>query len=107
MLAMITDVSECSALSHHTGSTPKTPRKRLRMPESASIIHCHVVAETMIGSSHGTRNRPRSRFDSGKARRKNTARPSPKTYWKNSEQITKITVWPTIGQNCGEPMTSR
>ena len=22
-------------------------------PESASIIHCHVVAETMIGSSHG------------------------------------------------------
>src|SRR3954462_2345239 len=105
MLAMITDVRECSALSDHTGATPKPPRKRLMMPESASIIHCHVVAETMIGSSHGTRNRPRSRFDNGKARRKNTASASPKTYWKNSEQTTNVAVWPTIGQNCGEPIT--
>ena len=66
MFAMITAHNELSALSHQIGSTPKRPRKRLRMPLSASIIHCHVVAETMIGSSHGTRNSPRSTVESGK-----------------------------------------
>ena len=66
MFAIVTEISECSALSHQTGSTPTTPSNRLMIPESASSIHCQVVAETMIGSSHGTRNSARSSRDSGK-----------------------------------------
>ena len=76
-------------------------------PESASNIHCHVVAETMIGSSHGTRNSARSTGDSGKFRWKNTASARPIVYWKNSETTTKNAVWPSVGRNCGEEMTSR
>ena len=77
------------------------------MPESASIIHCHVVPETMIGSSHGTRNSARSTPESGNDRRKKTARPRPIVYWKKSDTTTKIAVCRTVGQNCGEAMTSR
>ena len=72
----------------------------MRIPESASIIHCQLVAETMIGSSHGTRNRPRSTMESGKLRRKNTASASPIVYWKNNDTTTKKAVCSTIGQNC-------
>ena len=76
------------------------------MPLSASIIHCHVVAETMIGSSHGTRNSPRSTVESGKFLWKKTASARPIVYWKTRETTTKIAVCSTVGQNCGEAMTS-
>src|SRR4051794_13369501 len=107
MLAMVTDISEWSALSHHTGSRPRTPKNRLMMPESASIIHCQVVAETMMGSNHGTRNSPRNSADSGKLRRKNTANANPITYWNTSEPMTKNAVCRTVGQNWGDAKISR
>src|SRR4051794_19466669 len=107
MLAMVTEASEWSALSHHTGSTPRTPSSRLMIPESASIIHCQVVAETMMGSNHGTRNSPRRTAESGKLRRKNTARAIPITYWAASDPMTKNAVCRTVGQNWGEAKISR
>jgi len=107
MLAIVTDIRELWAFSHQTGSTPNRPRKRLRMPESGSIIHCQVVAETMIGSSHGTRKSPRSTPESGKLRRKNTASARPIPYWNTRETTSNTAVWRTVGQNCGIAKTSR
>ena len=66
MFATMTAHNELSALSHQIGSTPKRPRKRLRMPLSASIIHCHVVADTMIGSRRGDEEGPRGADQGGK-----------------------------------------
>src|SRR3954447_13527280 len=106
MLAMMTAQSELSLLSHHTPSEPKSPRSLFSTPESASIIHCHVVPDTMIGSSHGTRNSPRSTPESGKLRWKKTASASPIEYWNTNETTTNVAVWPTVGQNGGELMTS-
>src|SRR4051794_5687179 len=106
MLAMMTAHSELSLLSHHTPSEPNSPSSLLSTPESASIIHCHVVPDTMIGSSQGTRKRPRSTPEIGKLRWKKTARASPMEYWKTSETTTNVAVWPTVGQNGGEPTTS-
>ena len=107
MLAMVTDTSECSELSHQTESTPTPPSSRLITPESASNIHCQVVADTMMGSSHGTRKRARRNGESGKERWKKTASARPIVYWNSRETRTKNAVWPSVGQNCGEPMTSR
>ena len=107
MFAMVTETSEWSALSHQTGSIPSSPMNRLITPESASNIHCQVVAETMIGSSHGTRNNARSNVESGKFRWKKTASARPIVYWKNSETRTKKAVCPRVGRNCGEDRTSR
>src|SRR3954451_2678263 len=92
MLAIVTATSEWFSLSHQTESMPKTPMSRLTTPESASNIHCQVVADTMIGSSQGTRNSARSKAESGKFRWKNTASASPITYWKNSDTTTNVTV---------------
>ena len=61
MLAMITDTSDQSGeVSQLTGSTPTTPRAALTMPESLLSIHDQVDADTISGSSHGTRNSARS-----------------------------------------------
>src|SRR4051794_30244485 len=107
MLAMVTEYSELLAFSHQIGSTPNIPRKRLSTPESASIIHCQVVAETMIGSSQGTRNNARSTVESGKLRWKKTASPRPIVYWKTRDTTTKNAVCATVGQNSDDVRTSR
>ena len=62
------------------------------MPESLLSIHDQVDADTISGSSHGTRNSARSVPDSGKLRWKNTASASPIANWKTSETTVKTTV---------------
>src|SRR3954453_4565992 len=106
MLAMMTAHSELSLLSHHTPSLPKSPRNLFRTPESASIIHCQVVPDTMIGSSQGTRKSPRRTPESGKLRLKKTASASPMEYSKSSETTPNVAVWATVDQNRGELTTS-
>ena len=94
--------SELSALSHHTGVDAEQSEERVEDAESASIIHCHVVAETMIGSSHGTRNSPRSSTDSGKpAVEEDRERQPDRRTGRPARPTTKIAVCCTIGQNCG------
>ena len=64
----------------------RTPRSAaLTTPESLLSIHDQVDADTISGSSHGTRNSARSVADSRKFRLKNTARASPMANWKTSE----------------------
>src|SRR3954451_9254200 len=60
MLAMITEVSDQDGeVSQLTGPMPMTCRAVLTMPESLLSIHDQVDAETISGSSQGTRNRAR------------------------------------------------
>ena len=95
-----------SALSHLIGSTPNRPRNRLTMPESLSSIHYQVEADTMIGSSHGTRNSARSTAESRKCWWKNTASASPIVYWKTRETTTKNAVCPRSARTVARPETS-
>ncbi len=68
-----------------TGSIPTAPSAELTMPESLLSIHDQVEAETISGSSHGTRNSARSVADSRKLLTKNTASAMPMVNWKISE----------------------
>ena len=53
-------------MSQLTGSMPTQPSAELTTPESLLSIHDQVDADTISGSSHGTRNSARSVADSGK-----------------------------------------
>ena len=66
-----------------------------------------MEAETIIGSSHGTRNSARSVEESRKLLLKNAASASPITYWKAIDTNVKIAVWITAGPNVGSAKTSR
>ena len=86
MFAMITETSDQSGeVSQLTGSTPTSRSAALTMPESLLSIHDQVDADTISGSSHGTRNSARSVADSRKCWAKNTARASPIANWNTSE----------------------
>src|SRR6185437_1095309 len=81
-LAMITDASDQSGdVSQLTGPTPTTWSALLTMPESLWSIHDQVDAETINGSSHGTRNSARSPRDNGKEWLKKTASARPMVNW--------------------------
>src|SRR4051795_7921007 len=81
--AMITEVrAHCGEVSQFTGSMPTACRTALTMPESLLSIHDQVDADTISGSSHGTRNRARRVAESGKFWWKKTASARPIAYWK-------------------------
>src|SRR3954454_13998666 len=102
MFAMITLVSaHCGEVSQLTGSMPTMPRAELTMPESLLSIHDQVEAETISGSSHGTRNSARSVADSLKFCRKNTASAIPIENWKISETRVNSSVCSRAGPNVG------
>ena len=106
MFAMITETSDQSGeVSQFTGPIPTWPRAKFTTPESLFSIHDQVEAETISGKSQGTRNSARSTADSGKARAKNTARASPRTYWKNSETPVKTSVLVSAGTKVGSCRT--
>ncbi len=108
MFARITATSDhVGDVSQLISGRPNAPRAELTTPESLLSIHDQVEAETIIGSSHGTRNKARSVADSRKLWLKNTASASPMTYWKAIDTNVKIAVWITAGQNVGSAKTSR
>src|SRR2546421_2375893 len=102
MFAMITDVSaHCGEVSQFTGSIPIACRTALTTPESLLSIHDQVEADTINGSSHGTRNSARSVADSRKRRLKNTASASPIVYWNTKLTAVNRTVCVRAGVNVG------
>src|SRR4051794_3849825 len=97
-LAMMTDHSDqFGEVSQFTGPTPNHDSAALTTPESLLSIHDQVEADTISGSSHGTRNNPRSVAESRKFFRKNNASASPMTNWKASETSVNTTVCHSAG----------
>src|SRR3954465_13724712 len=108
MFAMITEVSaQVGEVSQLTGSTPITCRAELMMPESLLSIHDQVEADTISGSSHGTRNRARRVAESRKCWLKKTASARPMTYWKTRHTAVNTTVWSRAGAKVGSSKTVR
>lgn len=108
MFAMITEVSDQPGeVSQLTGSTPTTPSAELTRPESLLSSHDQVDAETINGSSHGTRNSARSVRDSGKCWWKKSARAMPMLNWKASDAPVKTTVCVSVGTKAGSVSTVR
>ena len=69
MLAMMTETSDqCGEVSQLTGAMPRPDSAEFTTPESLLSIHDQVEADTISGSSQGTRNSARSVADSGKWR---------------------------------------
>src|SRR5690606_2077278 len=78
MFAMVTDSRDIPGeVSQLIGSRPNAVRMALTIPLSLFSIHAQVEAETISGSSQGTRNNARSTAESRKLVRKKTARASP------------------------------
>src|SRR5689334_10922829 len=107
-LAMITDASDQSGdVSQLTGPTPTTPSALLMMPESLLNIHDQVEAETISGSSHGTRNSARSPRDNGKERLKKTASARPIVNWNTRDTSVNTIVCVSAGRKVGSSTTAR
>src|SRR5687767_3678797 len=95
---MITEASALSGdVSQLTGPTPTVPSAALTTPASLLSIHDQVDADTISGSSHGTRNSARSVRDSGKCWWKKTARAIPMPNWNASDATVKTTVCASAG----------
>src|SRR5690242_1233929 len=102
MFAMITEVSDHDGdVSQFTGSMPTMRRAALTIPESLLSIHDQVDAETISGSSHGTRNRARRVADSRKCWLKKTASARPMAYWKSRHTAVNTTVCSSAGAKVG------
>src|SRR5689334_22329363 len=108
MFAMITDASDHDGeVSQFTGATPRACRAALTMPESLLSIHDQVEADTISGSSQGTRNRARRVADSRKCWLKKTARARPMAYWKTRQTAVNTTVCSRAGAKVGSSRTVR
>ncbi len=106
MLAMMTDHSDQSGeVSQLTGPIPSQARTALTTPESLLSIHDQVEADTISGSSHGTRNRPLSVADRRKFLVKNSASASPMANWKASDTSVNTTVCHSAGQKVASANT--
>ena len=70
-------------------------------------IHDQVDADTISGSSHGTRNSARSVAESRKCWWKNTASASPMANWNASDAAVNTTVCSSAGTNVGSARTVR
>src|SRR6266536_6702820 len=98
MLATVTDTSDQEGeVSQFTGGTPTTPSAALTRPDSLLSSQAHVDADTISGSSHGTRNRARRVAESRKFWLKKTARASPMAYWKTRHTAVKSAVCSRAG----------
>src|SRR3954469_7391358 len=108
MFAMITEVSDQDGeVSQFTGPRPRACRAALTTPESLLSIHDQVDAETISGSSQGTRNRARRVAESRKCWLKKTARARPMLYWKTRHTLVNTTVWSRAGAKVGSSKTAR
>src|ERR1041384_7072341 len=106
--AMITEAkAQCGEVSQFTGSIPTACRTALTTPESLFSIHDQVDADTISGSSHGTRNSARSVIDSRKCWRKNTASAIPIEHWNAIDARVNPAVWSSAGANVGSRSTAR
>src|SRR5215213_10103527 len=106
MFATVTDTSDQSGeVSQFTWSTPTTARAAFTTPASLLSSHAHVDADTISGSSHGTRNNARSVADSRKFREKNTAMASPMPYWNTSDTTVNSTVLSSAVRKVGSANT--
>src|SRR5690349_14676517 len=108
MLAMMTEVSDQRGeVSQLTGAIPTAWRRALTTPESLLSIHDHVEADTISGSSHGTRNNARSRVDRRKCWWKNTANAMPMLNWAAIEARVNSRVWVSAGPKVASVITCR
>src|SRR5215218_6901585 len=106
MFAMMTEVSDHDGeVSQLTGAIPRVPRAELTTPESLLNIQDQVDADTISGSSHGTRNSARSVAESRNARLKNTASAIPMANWNTSDTTVNTIVWVSAGPNAASPIT--
>src|SRR4051812_14532410 len=108
MLAIVTDTSaHVGDVSQLTGSAPTMRRAALTMPESLLSIHDQVEADTISGSSHGTRNSARGGAERGKCWWKKPARAVPMVNGKTSDPPVNAAVCQTAGQKPGSLITVR
>src|SRR4051794_28594273 len=106
MLAAMTDTSDHDGeVSQWTGFTPSSSSPAFTSPDSLLSNQAHVDADTMSGSSQGTRNRARRVADNRNPRAKNTAIAKPITYWNASDATVKTRVFTSAVRNSGSPNT--
>ena len=74
-------------------------------PDSLLSSQAQVDADTISGSSHGTRNNARSVADSGKSRATNTASARPMVYWNTSDAAVNTTVFSNAVRKVGSANT--
>src|SRR5512142_255119 len=99
MLAMMTDTSDQRGeVSQLTGATPRPCSAEFTTPESLLSIQDQVDADTIRGSSHGTRNSARSVADSRKWRWKKTASAMPRVNWTAMDPTVNVIVWINAGR---------
>src|SRR5687767_8136046 len=97
-LARMTAVSDQSGeVSQLTASTPNRPRKELTIPDSLFSIHDQAEADTISGSSQGTRNSARRVGASVKRRLKNVASARPTEYCTTIDTSVKTMVLRSTG----------
>src|SRR6266511_4410478 len=102
MLATVTDTSDqAGEVSQFTVSSPNNARNALTTPASLLSIQAQVDADTISGSSHGTRKSARSVVDSRKFRAKNTASARPIPYWNTSDATVNRAVLRSAVPNVG------
>src|SRR5690348_1480723 len=98
MLAMMTDANDQRGeVSQLTGAMPTACSTEFTTPESLLSIHDQVEADTISGSSHGTRNSARSVADSRKCRWKNRASAMPMLNWTAMLMKVNTRVWVSAG----------
>src|SRR3954454_7346676 len=108
MFAMITEASDQDGeVSQFTGPIPTACSTALTMPDSLLSIHDQVEADTISGSSHGTRKRARRVAESRKCWLKKTASARPMLYWKTRHTPVNTTVWSRAGAKVGSSKTVR
>src|SRR3954470_14433489 len=108
MLAMVTEASDQpGAVSQWAGASPIACRTALTMPESLLSIQDQVDADTISGSSQGTRNSARSVTDSRKCRVKKTASAMPMLNWSARDTTVKTTVCTSAGRKVESAKTVR
>src|SRR5688572_6875975 len=106
MFAIVTDTSDhCGEVSQLTWFRPANSSTALTSPDSLLSSHAQVDAETINGSSHGTRNNARNVADNRNPRAKNSAAARPIVYWKNSETRVNRTVFTNAVRKVGSPNT--
>src|SRR5947207_583466 len=108
MFAIVTETRDQSGeVSQLTGSIPTAARMLLTTPESLLSIHDQVDADTMSGSSQGTRKRARRVAESRKFCRKNRASAMPAVNWAAIDTTVNTMVCHSAGPNVGSSTTVR
>src|ERR1041384_872514 len=108
MFAMVTATSDQRGdVSQLIGDAPSMRSTALTTPESLFSIHDQVDADTISGSSQGTRNSARRVIDSRKCWRKNSASTIPIANWNAIDARVNTAVWSSAGANVGSRSPAR